>query len=179
MMGNYPRIQIDSQTIDREIEMDQGSNRPQRILDPNSEDFSNTNIREAKTLLNTNSRENSESTVDTAQVINSEIASHICRKLEEFKDNLNVQNQDAFNVTIVEKVPPTIQSTLEIYNAGLETNLDRRYGVELNSVGKPTTINLKWVLNLMILPTWLEAVKMTQRTVNKSATDGKTVKKCN
>ena len=148
MMENYPKKEIDSQTIDREIEMDQRSNRPQPILDPNSEEFSNTNIREAKTLLNTNSRENSESTVDTAQVINSEIASHISRKLEDFKDNLNCQNQDAINVAIVEKVLPTIQSTLEIYNAGLETNLDRRYVVlhrspELNSVGKPKTINLK------------------------------------
>ena len=82
MLGNYSRNELDSQLGERETELDLESNGLQ-TANPNSEDF--------RSLINTNSRENSEITIETARLINNEITSQVTRKLDEIRSDLNTQ----------------------------------------------------------------------------------------
>ena len=65
-------------------------------MDPTIKDF--------KFLFNTNSRENSEMTIDTARVINNELNSQITETLDELKENLLSLFQEAINAAIAEKL---------------------------------------------------------------------------
>ena len=66
MLGSYLRNELESNSIDRNDEMDQEPDRTRQDIAQNSEDF--------RSLLNSNSRENSESKVETMRLVNSEIS---------------------------------------------------------------------------------------------------------
>ena len=87
MIGNYPRNGDGNEESESELNLDLGSNRPQQSSNLIGEDF--------RSLLNTNSRENSEMTVETNRLINEEISNQMATKLNEIKENLNYQIQDA------------------------------------------------------------------------------------
>ena len=105
MLGNYSRNELDSQLGERETELDLESNGPQ-TANPISEDF--------RSLINTNSRENSEITIETARLINNEITSQVTRKLDEIRSDLNSQILEVINSAITEKVLPSIQNVLGV-----------------------------------------------------------------
>ena len=79
MLGSYSRNQLEVNSDDRNDEVDLGSDRTRQDVVQNSEDF--------RSLSNSNSRENSESTIETVRLVNSEIS----RKMEELKRDLNSQ----------------------------------------------------------------------------------------
>ena len=80
MLGNYPRNDLVKQLGERETEGDLESNGLQTAK-PISEDF--------RSLSNTNSRENSEITIETARLLNNEITNQVTRKLDEVREGLN------------------------------------------------------------------------------------------
>ena len=77
MLGAYSRNELDSKQEDSHKEVDLESNGPQQDVNPNSKDF--------RSLLNTNSRKNSENTIETTRLINFEITSQVITKLDEIK----------------------------------------------------------------------------------------------
>ena len=87
------------------MNLDSESGRLQRNSNVTGEDF--------RSLL-TNSRENSEITIETTRLINDEICSHLSRKLNEIKTNLNSQIQNAISTAITNTVLPSIQNTLNM-----------------------------------------------------------------
>ena len=66
-----------------------------------------------RSLLYTNSEENSEMTIKTTRMISEEITNQVSRRLNEIKDSLNFRIQDAITTAITKKVLPFIQNTLE------------------------------------------------------------------
>ena len=108
MLGNYSRNELDSQLGEIEIELDLESNDLQ-AANPISEDF--------RSLLNTNGRENSEITIETARLINNEITCQVTRKLDETGSDLNTQILEVVNSAITEKVLPSIQNVLGVQNS--------------------------------------------------------------
>ena len=86
MLGSYSRNNGDDDQSENEIDLDSESSRPQRNSNMTGEDF--------RSLL-TNSRENSEITIEKTRLINEEISSQITRKLNEIRTSLNSQIQDA------------------------------------------------------------------------------------
>ena len=112
MLQNYSTIDLDSQ---RETEGDLESNEFQTVY-PTSEDF--------RSLINTNSRENSEITIETARMINNENTTQVTRKLDEIREELNGQILEVINSAIAEKVLPTIQNVLGVQESGLNSARD-------------------------------------------------------
>ena len=60
-------------------------------------------IVETRSLLNTNSRENSEMTIETTVMITEATSNQMSRKLNEIKSSINSQIQDAISTAISEK----------------------------------------------------------------------------
>ena len=108
--------------------MDQGTSGPQPNDGPNSEDFTS--------LLNLNSKENREMTINTAWLITIEITSQVVGKLDEPKEILNYQIQETTSATIAEKVLLSIQNTLRTLSSCLKSNLDRQ-SIELHGSPAP------------------------------------------
>ena len=109
MLGNYQEV---DQVRDEDIsntDFDLESRRPQRETNSISGNF--------RSILNTNTSENSEITVETSRAINSEISSQMSRKLEEMRSDLNSHILDAIDPTIEEKVIPSIKNALESQNS--------------------------------------------------------------
>ena len=104
MIGNYSRNEDRNEQNESEVKLDLGSNRPQQSSNLIGEDF--------RSLLNTNSRENSEMTVETNRMISEEISNQTSIKLNEIKESLNYQLQDEISSAITDKVLPSIQNTL-------------------------------------------------------------------
>ena len=104
MLGSYPRNDLEND-FDRNDEMDLESNRTRVDLAQNSEDF--------RSLLNSNSRENSESAVETMRLVNSEVT----KKIDELRRELNSQLVDAINSAITEKVLPDIRNMVTSQNS--------------------------------------------------------------
>ena len=88
MFGSYSR-EDQNNISENEVNLDSGSSRPQQCSNDIGEDF--------RSLLNTNSRETSEVTIETTRMINEEISNQMSRKLNEIKTNLNSQIQDAIS----------------------------------------------------------------------------------
>ena len=105
MLGSYSRDDEENNGSENEVNLDSGSSRPQQNSKVKGEDF--------RSLLNTNSRENSEITIETTRMISEEISNQMSRKLNEIKTRLNFQRQDAISNAITEKILPSIQNTLE------------------------------------------------------------------
>ena len=89
MLGNYTNSEIREQEAVDQIEIDPESRRRQQDLDQNEGNY--------RSLLNTNLSENSEITVETSRMINSEISSQMSRKMEEMKSDLNSHILDVIN----------------------------------------------------------------------------------
>ena len=113
MLGSYPRNDLEND-FDRNDEMDLESNRTRADLAQNSEDF--------RSLLNSNSRENSESTVETMRLVNSEVT----KKIDELRRELNSQLVDAINSAITEKVLPDIRNMVTSQNSVFREEVDHR-----------------------------------------------------
>ena len=84
MLGSYSRDD-ENNVSENEVNLDSGSSRPQQSSNVIREDF--------RSLLNTNSRENSEITIETTRLINEENSHQMSRKLNEIKTSLNSQLQ--------------------------------------------------------------------------------------
>ena len=97
--------------------MDSGSRRPQQGSNLIGEDF--------RSLLNTNSRENSEIAIETTRLINEEISNQMSRKLNEIKTSLNSQIPEAITTAITSKVLPSIQNILKMQGRPDFTMVDR------------------------------------------------------
>ena len=100
MLGNYNRNDLDCQSGERETEGDLESNEL-HSANPASEDF--------RSLNNTNSRENSEITIETAKMNNNEITTKVTRKV---RVDLNTHILEVINSASAENVPPSIQNVL-------------------------------------------------------------------
>ena len=117
MLGSYSRDDEENNMSENEMNLGSGSSRPQQSSNVIGEDF--------RSLLNTNSRENSEITIQTTRLINEEISNQVTRKLNEIKTSLNSQIQDAITVAITRTVLPSIQNTLETQGRSNFTVVDR------------------------------------------------------
>ena len=116
MLGSYSRDDEENDISENGVNLD--FNRPQQSSNIIGEDF--------RSLLNTNSRENSEITIETTRMINEEISNQMSRKLNEIKISLNIQMQDAISNAITEKILPSIQNMLEMQGRVNHTMVDRR-----------------------------------------------------
>ena len=126
MLGSYSRDDEENDISENGVKLDSGSNRPQQSSNVIGEDF--------RSLLNTNSRENSEITIETTRMINEEISNKMSRKLNEINNSLNIQIQDAFSSAITEKILPSFQNTLEMQDRENHTMVDRgSIGLQWNS----------------------------------------------
>ena len=117
MLGSYSREDEENNISVNEVNLDSASSRPQQCSNLIGEDF--------RSLLNTNSRENSEIAVETTRLINEEISNQMSRKLNEIKTSLNSQIQDAISAAIASTVLPSIQNTLEMQGRPDFTMVDR------------------------------------------------------
>ena len=114
MLGSFSRNELESNSEDGKIEADLGLDRPRQGVVQNSEDF--------RSLLNSNSRENSEHTLETVRQVNIEVT----RRIEELKRDLNSQVIESINSAINEKILPSIQNTLGSQRPGFLEDMDHR-----------------------------------------------------
>ena len=128
MLGSYPRNELGNDS-DRNGEIDLGSDMTRGDPLQNSEDF--------RSLLNSNSKENSESTVETMRLVNSEIT----KKIDELRRELNSQLVDVINSAITEKVLPDIRNLVSNQNPVFREEVDQR------SSGLNRTTEAKFVKN--------------------------------
>ena len=75
MLENYPDSEVRDQNIVEQMDIDSESGRRQQNIEPNGDNY--------RRLLNSNSSKNSEITVETRRLINSEISSQMPKKLVE------------------------------------------------------------------------------------------------
>ena len=118
MLGTY---QESDQVRDENLgitEFHLESRRPQRETNSISGNF--------RSILITNTSENSEITAETSGEINSEISSQMSRKLEEMRSDLSSRILEAIDSAIGKKVNPSIRNALENQNSTENTNLDLR-----------------------------------------------------
>ena len=113
MLGSYSREDEDNNASENEANLDSGSSWPQQSSNTLGEDF--------RSLLNANSR----TTIETTRLINEEISNQMSRKLNEIKDNLNIQIQDAISSAITEQILPSIQNTLQTQSKAKHNTMDR------------------------------------------------------
>ena len=128
MLGSYPRNELGNDS-DRNVEIDLGSDRTREDPLQNSEDF--------RSLLNSNSNENSLSTAETMRLVNSEIT----KKIDELRRELNSQLVDVINSAITEKVLPDIRNLVSNQNPVFREEVDQR------SSGLNRTTEAKFVKN--------------------------------
>ena len=117
MLGSYSRDDEKNNASENEVNLDSGSCRPQQSSNVIGEDI--------RSLHNTNSRENSEVTIETTRMINEEISNQMSRKLNEIKTSLSFQIQDAISNAITVKYLPSIQNTLEMQGRANYNSVDR------------------------------------------------------
>ena len=117
MLGSYSRDDEENNISENEVNLDSGSSRPQQSSNVIGEDF--------RSLLNTNSRENSEIAIETTRLINEEISNQMSIKLNEVKTSLNSQIQEAITTAITRTVLPSIQNTLGMQGRPNFTTVDR------------------------------------------------------
>ena len=134
MLGSYPRGDEENIVSEDGVNLDSGSSRPQQSSILLGEDF--------RSLLNTNSRENSEIATETTRLINEEISNQLSKKLNEIKTSLNSQIQDAITTAITGTVLPSIQNTLEMQGRPDFTMVDRR-SEGLHPSPRPTDFTIK------------------------------------
>ena len=79
MLGAYSRNELESNSEDRNVEVDIESDKPRQDMIQNTEDF--------RSLLNSNSSEISEATMETTRLINSDVST----RSDELKRDLSSQ----------------------------------------------------------------------------------------
>ena len=114
MLGKYSRSDEGNKDNDSDINLDTESNRLQRNTNSVGEDF--------RSLLITNSRENSEKRIETTRMISEEITNQFAIRLKEVKSSLNSQILGAIST---EKVLPSIQNTLDAQGRANFSVMDR------------------------------------------------------
>ena len=114
MLGSYSRNEMESNSGDRNDEVDLASDRTRGDVVQNSEDF--------RSPSNSKSRENSESTIETMRLVNSEVS----RKMEELKRDLNSYIAETINSLISERILPNIQNTSSSQNPVFREEVDHR-----------------------------------------------------
>ena len=129
MLGSYSREDEENKVSENEVNLDSGSSRPQQSSNARGEDF--------RSLLITNSRENSEITFKTSRLISEEISNQMSRKLYEIKTGLNSQIKDAITAAITSTVLPSIQNTLEMQGRPNFTMVDRSPTGHILAQGRP------------------------------------------
>ena len=140
MLCSYSRNELESNSVDRNDEMDRESDRTRHDIVQNSEDF--------RSLLNSNSRENSgESTVETMRLASSESS----KQMDGLRKDLNSQIIDAMNSVINEKVLPDICNTMTSQNLVFRDEVDHRSSglsrtSEEENTGNTWNINSKPIL---------------------------------
>ena len=80
MLGSYSRDDEENNASENEVNLGSASSRPQQSSNDIGEDF--------RSLLKTNSSENSEATIETTRMINEEISNQMSRKLNEIKTSI-------------------------------------------------------------------------------------------
>ena len=115
MLGKYSRSDEGNKDNDSDFNLDTESKRLQRNTNSVGEDF--------RSLLITNSRENSERTIETTRMVSEEITNQFAIRLKEVKSSLNSQILDAIST---EKVLPSIQNTLDAQGRANFSVMDRR-----------------------------------------------------
>ena len=110
MLGSYSRDDERNNQTEDELNLDSGSNRPQQTSNLVGEEF--------RSLLNTNSSENNEMTIQTSRMSRNGIANQVTRKVNDIMTSLISQIQDASSTAITEKVLPSIQNTLDTQGRG-------------------------------------------------------------
>ena len=118
MLGSYSRDENGNDESENEVKLDSGSSRLQQNSNLVGKDF--------RSLLNTNSRENSEVAFETTRMISEEISNQVSRNLNEIKTSMNYQIQDAINNAITEKVLPSIQKSSIHARKAVESRFDYR-----------------------------------------------------
>ena len=116
MLGSYSRNNEENDLSENDMNLDSESSRPQRNSNVIGEDI--------RSLL-TNSRENSEATIETTRLINEEIANQMSKKLNEIKTSLHFQIQNAITAAVTHTVLPSIQNTLEMQKRANFTMVDQ------------------------------------------------------
>ena len=114
----YSRNEIESNPEDKNDEMDLGYDTPGQEVIQNSEAL--------RSLLNTNSREKSGITIETARLITSETTKQDSRKRNELKEDLSTQILNSKNLAISGKVLPAIQNTIGSQMARFEGNVEHK-----------------------------------------------------
>ena len=104
MLGSYSRNDVGDDQSENQPNLDSESSRLQKNSNLTAEDF--------RSLL-TNSRENSEMTIET-RLINEKISNQMIRRLNEIKTSINSQIHNAITAAITERVLPSIQNTLDM-----------------------------------------------------------------
>ena len=120
MLGNYTNSENRDQEAIDQIGIDPESERRQQALDQNEPNY--------RSLLNTNLSENSEITVETSRMINSEISndSQMSRRIEEMKSDLNSQILEVINSAIEERILPSIENVIMSNREAKNTKWDLR-----------------------------------------------------
>ena len=118
MLGNFPVIEYENNSFQREVSTKPASRELQENTNTIGEDF--------RSLLITNSRDNSEMIVETGRIINSNLASQMSGKLNEIKMYLNSQNIQAIDTDIAEIVLTKLQNSLGELESEIKTKMHIR-----------------------------------------------------
>ena len=109
MLGNFPRNDYENHPFEKK--MDSESDKLNGSVNPTETDF--------RSLLNTNSREKSELTVETVGTINLRFQAKCQGKLDKIKTDFTSQILPAINSAINEKVLPILRNSLGLPEYGL------------------------------------------------------------
>ena len=118
MLGSYSWDDERNDQSGNELNLDSGFNGPQQSFILAGEDF--------RSLLITNSRENSEISIETTRIIGDETASQITRKFNAIRSSLNLQIQEAIYTAITERVLPSIENDIVAHGRANLTLDDQR-----------------------------------------------------
>ena len=118
VLGSYARDDERDDQSENELNLVWGSSRPQQSSNLVGEVF--------RSLLNTNSRENSEVTIETTRMISDDIANQVTRKFNDIRSSTILQIQEAFSTAITEKVLLSKENTLVTQGRSNLTMKDQR-----------------------------------------------------
>ena len=134
ILGSYSRNELDSNSVNMNNAVDLGSDRTRQDIIQNSEDF--------RSLLISSSRKNSETTIETMRLVNSEVS----KMIDELKRDLNTEIADTINSIISEKVHRNSQITVISQNPVFREEVDHGSS-GLSRTAKEKTATEAWKTN--------------------------------
>ena len=134
MLGSYSRNEFESNSGIMDDAVDFGSDKTRQDVVQNSEDF--------RSLWNSNIKGNSESTIETMRLVNSDVS----KKIDELKRDLNTQIADTVNSIISEKVLPNNENIITSHNPVFREEVDYRCSRLRRTAEKKRTRNA-WKTN--------------------------------